>query len=63
MPRFDFQCPECGRIRELSIPSGLPDYLLQVHCGTCPGKPDLIKLPAAPNFTIKGYSAQNGYSK
>jgi hypothetical protein len=32
----------------------------------CP-KPDcagwLIKQPAAPNFTIKGFNAKNGYSK
>lgn len=63
MPRHDYRCPVCQRVQEVYDPMGLPDYLIDLRCGTCPGSPSLEKLPSAPNFTIKGYSAKNGYSK
>ena len=61
MPRFDFYCHRCSRkwtdtwvssYRDAQdAPRPCPD------CGT-----HMEKLPAAPNFAIKGYNAANGYS-
>lgn len=55
MPRYDFKCNECGKVVEYSVPLGWET----VRC-LCGGT--LEKQPAAPNFTITGYSAKNGYS-
>ncbi len=55
MPRYDFKCNECGKVVEMTVPLGWET----VRC-LCGGV--LHKQPAAPNFTITGYSAKNGYS-
>lgn len=61
MPRHDYKCPTCGMVKEVAT-HGLPEYLFFVQCGECPGQPDMVRLPAAPSFTIRGFSAKNGYS-
>lgn len=64
MPRHDYKCPECGRVAEFDKPEYAYCYCI---CIGVPGV-DLAmcqkmeRLPAAPNFTVKGYSAKNGYS-
>lgn len=67
MPRFDYQCPKCGNIVEMSAP-----HWAGVECLPCCMMPGCFvekapttmeKLPAAPNFTIKGFNAGNRYSK
>ena len=65
MPHWDFKCKECGRVDTLSYEnhhakvSAVHDE--GIACPTCGG--DMIQLPCAPNFEIKGWSARNGYSR
>jgi hypothetical protein len=58
MPRFDYQCCDCGITVELE---GKHPYTLPCPNLGCTGA--LVKQPAASNFTIKGFSEKNGYSK
>lgn len=59
MPRYDFQCRVCDTIVcDVFIPLGELTFRATLHCKT-----QMIRLPAAPNFTIKGFNAANGYSK
>lgn len=53
MPKYDWKCAECGHTEER--PFGL--WVCPVCLRT------LIKQPCAPNFTVKGFAASNGYSK
>lgn len=62
MPRFDYKCPTCGQTQEIDT-HGLPDYLIEIECGTCPGRPLLERQPAAPAFNVRGFNARNGYSR
>ena len=55
MPRFDFRCRECKNVFEEKTVHSLS------MCPKCGALAD--KQPAAPAFSIKGYSAKNGYSK
>ncbi len=58
MPRFDYKCPN-GHVRE-DYESLAQDHKVFV-CLIC-REPMTRQFPA-PNFTIKGFSAKNGYSK
>jgi predicted nucleic acid-binding Zn ribbon protein len=62
MPTFDYQCPNCGHTQECSIPLDELGFRA-IYCGMCSVRPQMDRLPAAPNFTIKGFNAKNGYSK
>jgi rubredoxin len=63
MPIFDYKCPACGHVYR-DIPGRD-----RVWC-VCKGqRPDgsiedveCERLPAAPAFSIRGYSAKTGYS-
>lgn len=58
MPIWDYQCPICGTIKEDQAEAPLCE-----HCDQ-EGQPVvMVKRPAAPNFTIRGYSAKSGYSR
>lgn len=57
MPLFDYECPECHTILRDVL---RPEY---AKCGQCPGQPPMVKMPAAPSFTIHGFNAKNGYAK
>lgn len=62
MPRHDYQCPDCSLTIERPEDPTDPT----VWCPYCAAGKILVrmeKLPSAPNFTIKGYSEKNGYSK
>lgn len=66
MPRYDFKCEDCGHVREdvwMSTyrESQGVDTLDIAPCEKCGGL--LRKMPSAPNFTVTGYNAKNGYSK
>ena len=65
MPRFDYRCPKCGNVVEMNAPlwEGAEMIPVCVMPGCTPEYPAMEKLPAAPNFTIKGFSEKNGYSK
>jgi putative FmdB family regulatory protein len=59
MPRYDFHCDTCNLTKELVLSSyQAAGNIKCVECGST-----LTKLPPAPNFTITGYNAKNGYSK
>jgi len=64
MPRYDYRCGECGHVQEQTFASlemaNLYDFDLTCH--RC-GEEAMTRLPASPNFAIKGYSAKNGYSR
>lgn len=58
MPRYDFKCPN-GHVREeyMLTAQDMPVFV----CLLC--REPMVKQPCAPNFSIKGYSAKNGYTK
>lgn len=61
MPRFDFKCHPCDRIDTnvwVSVDAAAPNNRRTCYvCGAL-----MEKLPAAPNFSVKGYNAANGYT-
>lgn len=60
MPRFDFKCPACGTV-SANVYRSTADARVPPICVNCDAV--MEKLPSAPSFTIKGFSAKNGYSK
>lgn len=63
MPRFDFHCPMCDHTFTdiyVSLSRIHRNDYSDIVCDFCGG--EVVKLPAAPNFTIKGYAAKNGYT-
>lgn len=64
MPRYDYACKN-GHVRKdvwVSHFSAQLDRRLDISpCLEC-GE-DLERQPCAPNFTVGGYNAKNGYSK
>jgi len=60
VPIFVYQCTACEEKVERLLPSS--DATLDSHiiCPWCSG--DLVRVPAASNFTVKGHNAKNGYS-
>lgn len=66
MPLFDYQCPFCGHVREVLVKRADEP----VYCYLCDEsklngpevKVAMAKLPAAPGFRMKGFSAVNGYN-
>lgn len=59
MPVWDFYCDFCKTTIELTFRHR--DESEDVKCAVCQGL--LRRLPSAPSFTVKGFSAHNGYSK
>ena len=62
MPRFDYKCenPDCARVEQnVHVPTS--DVSVERICKAC--LYPMEKLPSAPNFAVKGFSAKNGYSK
>lgn len=61
MPRFDYRCenPDCQRL-EPNVHVATSDVALLRSCMACGF--DMEKLPSAPNFSVKGYNAANGYT-
>lgn len=62
---YDYECPQCGQIvRDVTTDRNNPFF--EQTCLPCAEKHERVvlrRLPSAPNFTIKGFSAKNGYSK
>ena len=59
MPLFDYKCPWCDHIdRDVLEPA----ETLWRWCKSC-HEEYMERMPSAPAFSIKGYSAANGYSK
>jgi predicted nucleic acid-binding Zn ribbon protein len=59
MPTYTFKCP-LNHLNHVIIPLAERDKVF-VECEKCGGP--MKRVPAAPAFTIEGYSAKNGYSK
>ena len=64
MPRFDFRCNRCGRIwQDIQVRAHVDTEIFT--CTDCLDS-TLEKLPAAPNFVLKGagfYRNTYGYGK
>ena len=61
MPRFDFYCHHCSKKWTDVWVSSIRDAQSAPRaCSVCGA--DMEKLPAAPNFVLKGYRAANNYS-
>ena len=54
MPLFDYQCPNCGSIREYLV-------VRESDQAYCCGGTVCVKLPGAASFKIKGARAANSY--
>lgn len=55
MPRWDYQCPQCGFLCEVANPAGTV---------TCPVEgAEMDRQPPKVAFTLVGYTAANGYSQ
>ena len=54
MPRWDFQCPECGRVYELAFRTynHMSEHEGVICCDEC--FQPLVRLPSAPNFKLVG---------
>ena len=65
MPRYDFKCLSCGNVREDVWVSNFRDasgtfnatLLAPCECGVSQWE----RLPSAPNFSVGGFNAKNGY--
>lgn len=59
MPIFVFRCPVCGLERDyLLMPGKTEEPHVCFHCAA-----EMEKQPTAPNFTVQGFNAKNGYTK
>lgn len=59
MPRWDFYCEKCHATIELAFKS--VEDASDARCAECSSK--LTRQAASGSFTIRGYSAQNGYTR
>ena len=59
MPRYDYQCPQCGKVQEeIHRMNETPE----MKCSEC--NVPMKKLIGAPAFKVGGYfTAKTGYSK
>ena len=63
MPMYDFKCRACGFEAKdvlLTKRSQHPPY--SPKCPQCHKIGSLDRQPAAANFSVRGFSAKNGYS-
>jgi len=66
MPLYDFECEDCGAVKEYLVRSHTEAAPLCVHLapnGRSRTLHRMTRLLSAPaHFSISGYSSQNGYS-
>ncbi len=59
MARYDYECKECGAVREISHPMSQEPRIVCERCGSI-----MCRTIGMPSFRIKGYyTAVTGYSK
>lgn len=70
MPLYDFKCERCCDVKTMYFLSFEDAERTSVWCDNPNCKPvvagatcRMFRLPSAAAFTVKGYSAKNGYSK
>ncbi len=61
MPKFDFKCPQCETLRPDVWVTNWTSATGRQMPINCQCGAEMEKQPAAPNFTVKGYSARNNY--
>jgi putative FmdB family regulatory protein len=57
MPLYEFKCDACNHQMEIRLTSW---RLPTTYCPKCGAV--MTRVPSAPNFTVKGYSAKTGYT-
>lgn len=68
MPQWDYKCDTCGRVETRWFATH--QEMIDREQSTTPCKPNptkkcagkLVRQASAPAFSVKGYSAENGYS-
>jgi hypothetical protein len=60
--RWDFKCPKCGRVKELTFRSVEDADAAKYLCDKDFCKNVVVRQPSAPNFKVKGFNAANGYT-
>ena len=68
MPTYDYECSDCGRrVTRIRPITERDDLETCSHCGqdwdSWSGPGQLVRVPSAPSFSIKGFNAANGYAK
>jgi hypothetical protein len=61
--RWDFQCPACKLIQTKAFTNfeEMETIPVKCYCDSFEGR-DMVRLPSAPNFVVRGYNANNGYT-
>lgn len=54
MPRYDFRCPKCGKIKELTFRTFEDAEKANFMCDRVFCRTRVERQPAAPNFQLKG---------
>lgn len=65
MGTWSYRCPDCGKIEDRSHYTWEGAHPIE-WCTCDPehqSRTGMERQPSAPNFTVKGYNAKNGYSK
>lgn len=60
MPRWNWKCDRCGFVSERMFPNAAIADVSDVRCMKCDAR--MTRQPSAPNFTIHGFRAANGYA-
>lgn len=68
MPRWDFECPNCGRVEEHTYRTYEesetdPPFCKNKSCDWSTRPTMMRRLPSSGSFSVKGFNASNGYSR
>lgn len=63
MPRFDFRCQKCGALRQDVWVTNWTSATGRAMPINCECGAEMEKIPAAPNFSVKGFNAANRYGR
>lgn len=58
MPVFEYICERCGKSKEIITIKSDTSKVICYNCDT-----EMKRVMSVANFTVKGYSEKNGYSK
>lgn len=64
MPKADFRCTVCdGERKDVTVSNwrSATGAQMPIHCPNCEAA--MEKMPAAPNFVVKGFNAKNRYGR
>ena len=64
MPRYSYECPECGKAATLQVKIARRDKVACHECSVFREMDILMRRqPDAPNFVVHGLNAKNGYCR